>query len=206
MTADLETLGRDLETAFARHLALRSRRKRRHRVLGLATASAAALCAAALGSGLTGGLNLDPATWSILGGGTVDAGRGEYVSAARVGDGSQSLFLVEHDDGLSAYNAFLLHEKTIAAARAASAPGVESEPGPLCSPAALTQVESAALRALRAGFSPGADLDATKAVVDRAIGTEFAAQPCQGLQYGGEQARLFFAGIEPQSKLMPGVN
>jgi hypothetical protein len=70
----------------------------------------------------------------------------------------------------------------------------------------LTRAEIVALRALRGGFSPGADPETTKTAVDLAISAEFAGQPCQGLEYGGEQARLVFAGIEPKSKLMPGVS
>ena len=120
MTAELEALGHDLETAFARHLAVRSRKTRRRRAVGLATTTAGVLCAAAIGSGIAPELDLDPTTWSVLGRGTVDGGRGEYASAVRTADGSPSQFVVEHDDGLAPYDAFLLHQKTLAAARAAS--------------------------------------------------------------------------------------
>ena len=38
-----------------------------------------------------------------------------------------------------------------------------------------------------------------------AVREAFAQAPCRGLEYGGEQARLVYAGIQPVAALMPGA-
>src|SRR5215213_7913638 len=103
MTTDAQLLEHDLRSALERRIEIRRRRHRR------------ALVSA------------------VSGGGSVDNGRGAYVHAKRTEDGSPSTFLVEHDDGLSPYEAFLLHEKTLAAAQQTSPARVRIEPGSLCS-------------------------------------------------------------------------
>jgi hypothetical protein len=200
MTPALELIGHDLDLAVRQLYGRRERRRRTIRVAGASLMAAAAFSAAALASGIAGDLQLDPTEWSIVGGGTVDNGRGEYVHAKRTTDGSSSTFLVEHDAGLPAYQAFVLHERTLAAAQGSSV-----DTGALCAPAALTRAESAALSTLRAQFRPGAPADATKAAVDTALQAEFAGASCKGLDYAGEQARLVFAGVQPASTLMPGA-
>ena len=199
LTPALELIGRELEIALRRRTAARNRRVRTARLVATAATLAVAFSAAALASGIVGDLHLDPAKWAILGGGTVDGGRGEYVHAQRLADGSSSTFLVEHDAGLPPYQAFLLHEKAVAAAQAGH------EQGELCTPAALTRAESVALTTLRAGFAPGTDAGTTKSAVGSAVASAFAGAPCKGLEYAGEQARRVFAGIQPISTLMPGV-
>ena len=148
---------------------------------------------------------LDPSKWSILGGGDVDGGRGAYVHAKSLDDGSNSTFLLEHDDGLAPYQAFLLHEKTLAAAQASSPVPVRVESGDLCSAAALTRAEQIAMVTLSAGFAQGTPPDASKQAVDNATQAAFADAPCRGLEYAGEQARLVYAGVQPRSQLMPGA-
>jgi hypothetical protein len=205
MTTDLVVLGQDLHTALVRRRA-RSRRRRRWvltaTVVGLV---ASAFSAAAIASGIGDDLQLDPTKWTILGGASVDQGRGEFVHAERTSDGSHSTFLVEHDGSLPPYGAFLLHEHTLAAAQASSPVPVRVESGDLCTPAALAHAESVAMSTLRAQFPPGADIDTTRSTIDGALQAAFAGAPCRGLEYAGEQARLVYAGIQPTSTLMPGV-
>jgi hypothetical protein len=179
MSTDLAALAHDLETALVRRGVRRSRR-RRLTTTGLLGVLASAAAATAIAAGTGFDLPLDPAQWRILGAGDVDGGRGAYVHAERTADGSRSTFLVEHDDGLAPYEAFLLHERTVAAAG-------RSEQGELCTPAQLTEAERAALSALRAGREPA------------------PAVQCRGLDYAVEQARLVVAGVQPASKLMPGT-
>ena len=201
---DLDALGRDLSAAYERRLA-RSRRVRRTlRASGAVALLAVAFATVAVASGIAPDLRLDPSEWSILGRGATDGGRGEFVHAQRSSDGSHSTFMVEHDAGLSPYEAFLLHERTKAAADGTSPVPVHSESGERCSPAELTRAETVAFRAL-AEFAPGTPADATKAATDAALRTAFAGGPCSGLDYAGEQARLVYAGVESRSLLMPGA-
>ena len=67
------------------------------------------------------------------------------------------------------------------------------------------QAETVALAALAAQFPPGTDAEATRDPVDSAVQAAFADSPCRGIEYAGEQARLVYAGMMPESKLMPGV-
>ena len=120
------------------------------------------------------------------------------------GSFSNSTFMVEHDAGLTPYEAFLLHERTRAAADATSPVPVQTESGALCTPDALTRAETVALRALSA-FPAGTAASATRQTVDRAVAAAFRDAPCRGLKYAGEQARFVYAGIEPSSLLMPGA-
>ncbi len=202
---DFAAIERDLTAAFARRLEHRRRTNRRIRIGLLTVALAGVFCTAAIASGVVGDLQLDPSKWSILGGGDVDGGRGAYVHAKSLDDGSNSTFLLEHDDGLAPYQAFLLHEKTLAAAQASSPVPVRVESGDLCSAAALTRAEQIALATLSAGFAQGTPADASKQAVDNATQAAFADAPCRGLEYAGEQARLVYAGVQPRSQLMPGA-
>ena len=201
---DLVALEQDLRTAVARRIERGQRRRRRLSVIAVAAVITTGLCAAAVASGIAGDLGLDPTKWEVLGGGSVDNGRGAYVHAQRKEDGSNSTFMVEHDAGLAPYRAFLLHEQTLAAAQASSPVPVRREQGELCTADELTRAESVALATLRSTFALGADADATKATVDDAVAAAFAGAPCKGLEYAGEQARLVYAGAMPVSRLMPG--
>lgn len=203
MTTNFNAIERDLTAAYARRLEIRRRTNRRLRTALLAVALAGAFSAAAIASGIVGDLQLDPTKWAVLGGGQVDGGRGVYVHAKGVDDGANATFLLEHDDALAPYEAFLLHEKTLAAAQASSPVGVRVEPGGLCSMAAVTRAEQVALSTLAAGFAAGTGANASKEAVDNAIQVTFAGAPCRGLEYSGEQARLVYAGVQPRSKLMP---
>src|SRR5256885_16000645 len=99
MTTDVQLLEHDLQIALGRRLELRGRRRR----LGLVAAScvlvAALLSAAAIASGGTGDLQLDPTKWAIFGGGSGDNGRGANAHANRLPDGPPSTFPLEHDRG-----------------------------------------------------------------------------------------------------------
>ena len=201
---DLEAIGRDLVAAHAGRLERARKRRRAFRAAAVTLTVTGALAAAALASDIGPGLQLDPTKWTILGGGSTDDGRGEYVHAKRVRDGSPSTFMVEHDADLPRYQAFLLHERTRAAADATSPVPVRSEPGALCTPTELTRAETVALARLGA-FPPGTAPNATKADVDAAVQAAFAGAPCRGLEYASEQARLVHAGIEPPTLLMPGA-
>jgi hypothetical protein len=200
---DLVALGDDLQAALVRRFERRRRRRRRLATVAVAGVLTCGLAAGAIASGIAGDLKLDPTEWSILGGGSVDNGRGEYVHAQRRDDGSHSTFIVEHETGLPAYQAFLLHEKTLAAAQDTSPVPVHVERGALCTPSEVTRAEAVALATLRAEFTPGAEVNATKSAVDAAVQDAFAGFPCRGLEYAGEQARLVYAGVMPASKLMP---
>ena len=201
---DLDTIGRDLVAAHALRLQRTHKRRRALRTAGLTLAVACAFAAAAVASDIGPDLQLDPTKWTILGHGSTDGGRGKYVHAKRRQDGSQSTFMVEHDVGLSRYQAFLLHERTRAAADATSPVPVRQEPGALCTPAELTRAESVALTRL-AAFPAGTPADATKGAVDVAVRAAFGGAPCRGLEYASEQARLVYAGIQPKTLLMPGT-
>ncbi|MDQ2969157.1 MAG: hypothetical protein M3R37_12675 [Actinomycetota bacterium] len=205
MTTDLEAIGRDLEYALERRLRNKRRRSHRLRLALLSLAATGAFATVAYASGIAGDLQLDPTKWSILGGGTVDNNRGAYVHAKNRGDGSNSTFMVEHDSGLPAYQAFLLHQKTLAAANSTSPVPVRSEAGALCTPGAVTRAETVAMATLRAGFVPGTSPDATRAAVTAAVAAAFENAPCAGLEYAGEQARLVYSGRQPESTLMPGA-
>ncbi len=187
LSPELEMIGLQLRRAYEGRL----RRRRVTRVTA-ATVGLAAVLALSAAAG-TGELQLDPTKWSILGGASVDNGRGEFVHARNLQDGSNSTFMVEHDAGMDRYQAFLLHERVKSAADESSPVPVRPEPGALCTPEQLTRAEQTSLDALRAGSSP-------EAVVAAAL-----AQPCRGLSYGIEIARGVFAGTEPAANLMPGV-
>jgi hypothetical protein len=191
---DLETIELDVTAAYGRRLERDRRRRRLVRTGGAATAAACIFATVAVASGIGPDLQLNPAEWSILGRGSTDDGRGEYVHAKRVGEGSSSTFMVEHDAGLAPYQAFLLHERTKAAADATSPVPVRAEPGSPCTPAQLSRAESVALAALRTGADPTA-----------AVATAFADGPCRGLEWAGERARAVASGKEPPSMLMPGA-
>jgi len=202
---DLIALEQDLRKAVAQRIERGQRRRRLLSATAVVAAVSTGLCTVALASGIAGDLGLDPTKWEILGGGAVDDGRGAYVHAQSKEDGSNSTFMVEHDAGLSAYRAFLLHERTLAAAQETSPVPVKPEQGELCSPAELTRAESVALATLRSNFAPGVNADATKSVVDAAVAASFVGAPCKGLEYAAEQARLVYAGVMPSSRLMPGA-
>ncbi|HEX6699480.1 MAG TPA: hypothetical protein VF101_02005 [Gaiellaceae bacterium] len=201
---DLDAIGRDLVAAHALRVERTRRRRRTVRAAGFALAVAFAFAAVAVASDIGPGLQLDPTKWTILGRGSTDDARGEYVHAQRVQDGSPSTFIVEHDAGLPPYQAFLLHERTRGAADATSPVRVREEPGALCSAAELTQAERVALTRL-AAFPAGTAADATKADVDAAVQAAFLGNPCRGLEYASEQARLVYAGVQPRILLMEGA-
>ena len=205
MTTDLDAIGHELTLALGRRIARRRRSSRRLRVGAFAVAAAGAFSAAALASGIADDLGLDPTKWTVLGRGSVDGGRAEYVHAAKLADDSNSTFLVEHDASLPRYQAFLLHDAALSAAQSTSPVPVRVEPGALCSPDELARAEQIALATLRAGFPAGTPANATKAAVDAATTAAFGETPCRGLEYAGEQARLVHAGVQPPSMLMPGV-
>ena len=115
MTTDLDAIGHELTLALGRRIARRRRSSRRLRVGAFAVAAAGAFSAAALASGIADDLGLDPTKWTVLGRGSVDGGRAEYVHAAKLADDSNSTFLVEHDASLPRYQAFLLHEAALSA-------------------------------------------------------------------------------------------
>jgi hypothetical protein len=205
MTTDLEAIGRDLQHALERRIRNKRRRTQRLRLAGLSLVATGVFATVAYASGIGGDLQLDPSKWSILGNGSVDGNRGAYIHAKNRADGSNSTFMVEHDSGLPAYQAFLLHQKTLAAANSTSPVPVRSEPGALCTPDAVTKAETVAMTALRAAFTPGASPDATRLAVTSAVADAFQDAPCAGLEYAGEQARLVYSGRQPESTLMPGV-
>jgi hypothetical protein len=196
---ELVVVGRDLTAGYARLL---ERRRRRRRALRLVSACAAVFCvftAAAFASGIGGDLQLDPTKWTIFDRGSVDGGRAQYVKAHSNADGRDSTFMVEHDVTLPRYDAFLLHERTVAAA------GGDREAGALCTRDELTRAETVAMQALSRGAAPGANADATVGLADAAVHDAFAGTPCRGLAYAGERARFVYAGIEPRTMLMPGA-
>lgn len=205
LAANLELLGRDLHDALRRRAAQRARRRRTLRITAATTVILGAFTAVSFASGIAPDLQLDPTKWTILGSGSVDNGRGQYVHAQDKATGAHSSFSLEHDAGLARYDAFLLNERLRDAVNANAPEPPAVEPGALCTEAQLTRGESVALASLRASFSPGAAPDTTKSSVDAAVRAEFASSPCRGLEYAGEQARFVFAGIEPRSNLMPGA-
>lgn len=205
MTTDLDAIGLDLALALGHRIDRRRRSARRLRVAALAVAAAGAFSAVALASGIADDLRLDPTKWAVLGGGDVDNGRGAYVHASKLEDGTNATFLIEHDASLPRYEAFLLHERTLEAAQSTSPVPVHVEKGDLCSAQALTRAERLALATLAAGFPAGTPANATKVAVDAATTAAFGESPCRGLGYAGEQARLVWAGSQPKSMLMPGA-
>ncbi len=172
---------------------------------GLALILAGAASAVAIASDVGPDLQLDPTKWAILGGGSVDNGRGSYVHAKNLQDDSSSTFMLEHDAGLDPYQAFLLHVRTRASADATSPSPVRAERGDVCTAAELTRAETVALQTLHNSFPAAATPRATKEVVDAAVVAAFADAPCRGLEYAGERARFVYAGVEPRSSLMPGA-
>jgi hypothetical protein len=205
MTTDLEAIGRDLQHALERRLSNKRRRGHSVRLAGLCLVVTGTFATVAYASGIGADLQLDPSKWSILGGGSVDDNRGAYVHAKNREDGSNSTFMVEHDAGLPAYQAFLLHQKTLAAANSTSPVAVRTEPGALCTPEAVARAETVALVTLRAEFTPGTSPDATREAVTTAVAAAFENALCAGLEYAGEQARLVYSGRQPESTLMPGA-
>jgi hypothetical protein len=199
---DLTAIERDLVAAYSARLT--TRRRKRRLVRAVIAVSAVACAFVAVAAGGDPDLLLNPNKWIVIGSGSTDSGRGAYVHAQRIDDGSQSTFMVEHDAGLSPYQAFLLHERTKTAADSTSPTPERVEPGSLCTPDQLTQAETIALQTL-AGVLSGTPPDAAKEPVDDALAQAFASSPCRGLEYAGEQARLVWAGIEPRSLLMPGA-
>jgi hypothetical protein len=197
---ELSAIERDLTVAYASHLERRRRRKRRRGRVALGCALVAGLfVTAAVASDIGPDLQLDPAKWFADSRGSVDGGRGEYVHARRSSDGSPSTFMVEHDAGLAPYAAFLLHERTKAAADGSSPVPVRAEPGALCTPQALTRAESIAFAALAGA------LGATQRTAEDAVAAAFLGDPCRGLAYASEQAWLVWSGKEPRTLLMPGA-
>src|SRR5262245_17686232 len=82
VTTDLAALGRDLELALARRHT-RARRRRKLGTTGFGAVVASVAAAASVAGTFGDGFSLDPTEWSILGGGSVDGGRGAYVHAQR---------------------------------------------------------------------------------------------------------------------------
>jgi hypothetical protein len=201
MSTNLEVLERDLQLGVDRLL---SRRRRRRLV---STAAVAALAVAALATvavASTTDLRIDLTKWTILSHGGTGDGRGEFVNAQNKEDGGRSSFFVQHDADLSPYEAFLLFERNQAAAGGAGGI-VPGDGGDVCSQQQLTRAEQVALATLRAGFAAGAKANETKAEVDSAVSAAFGGSPCRGLDYAGERARFVYAGVEPDSNLMPGA-
>ena len=195
--ANLDPFGRELHAALARRSARQARRRRAARVFAAATAVLAVAAGVAVASGA--GLPLDPTKWEILGSGSVDNGRGEYVHARNKQTGAPSSFSVEHDAGMDRYDAFLLHERLRAAQDSTSPVPVTPEAGPLCTRDQLTRAESVGLATLRS--TP----NATRATVEAAIRSDFGDSPCRGIEYASEIAFAVFNGREPAANLMPGA-
>jgi hypothetical protein len=189
LTQELEATGRELHAALRRRIAKTQGRLRRARRAAVVVAAFAALAGVAVASGIDEDLHLDPTEWTIFSSGSVDSGRGAYVKAHATDGSRDSTFMVEHDAALERYDAFLLHERLVEAA------GGGSETGSLCSRAELTRAEQVALAALRSAVS-----------ADASVKAEFAGQPCRGLEYASEQARLVYTGAQPESLLMPGAS
>ena len=198
LNPSFDELERDLHGALTRRIALR-RRHRRTTVVALAAMAAGLMSSVAIASSVGLDLELDPTKWEILDRGGVNDGQGEFVRARDRATGGESTFMVERDQGMDRYQAFLLHERLKAAA------GAVNEQGALCTASQLTRVEVVALAALSAGFPPRTSPNATKATVDKAVAAAFAGEPCRGLEYGGEMARGVYAGSEPRTNLMPGA-
>ena len=208
LSPELELIGHHLDTAFARLVARRRRRRRTVRIGAAMAVLAAAFSAVAVASGIGPDLRLDPTKWTTLHQGDIDEGKGAYVHASENATGRQSLFMVEHDAGLGRYQAFLLHERLVDAGSAAEAQSgvpVLTETGALCTATQLTRAEVVALATLRTSFPAGTPADATRQPVDDAVHDAFAPNACRGLRYASEQARLVYAGVQPDSLLMPGA-
>jgi hypothetical protein len=208
LSPQLELIGHHLDTAFTRLIARRQRRRRAFRIAGATLALAAAFSAVAVASGIGPDLQLDPTKWTVLHRGEIDDGQGAYVHASVNASGRQSLFMVEHDAGLGRYLAFLLHERLVDAGNAAesqSGSSVPVEAGALCTAEQLTRAEVVAMATLRTSFPAGTPADATRPRVDDAVRDAFVPTVCRGLRYASEQARLVYAGVQPDSLLMPGV-
>jgi hypothetical protein len=208
LSPELEVIGHQLNTAFIRLVARRQHRRRSLRIAGATLVLAAAFSAVAVASGIGPDVQLDPTKWTIVHRGEIDDGKGVYVHATETATGRSSLFSVEHDAGLDRYQAFLLHERLVAAGNAAEAQSgvpVLAEAGPLCSATQLTRAESVALTTLHAAFPPGTSANATRQPVDDAVRSAFVPGVCRGLRYASEQARLVYGGVQPESLLMPGA-
>jgi hypothetical protein len=188
LTQELQAVGNELHGALGRRIARTHRRVRTMRRLAVLVTAFAAFAGIAFASGIDEDLHLDPTQWTIFASGSVDGGSGAYVKARATDGSGDSTFMVEHDAALERYDAFVLHERLVEAA------GGGSETGSLCSRAELTRAEQVALAALRSGLS-----------ADPAVKAEFAEQPCRGLEYASEQARLVYSGVQPESLLMPGA-
>ena len=202
MSTNLNALERELQLGFERHVARRRRRRRLARVGAVALVATVTLAAVAVAS--TTDLQLDPTKWTILSRGGTDDGRAEFVNAESKETGGRSSFFVQHDSNLAPYDAFLLFERNQAAAGKAGAI-LPAERGDLCTRPELTRAERVALATLEASFSPGTVPNATEQWVDDAVAAAFAGSPCRGLEYAGERARFVYAGVEPDSNLMPNV-
>jgi hypothetical protein len=189
LTPELEATGRELHAALGHRIAKMQRRLRRARRVAVVVAAFGAFAGIAIASGIDEDLHLNPTEWTIFSSGSVDNGRGAYVNAHATDGSGDSTFMVEHDAALERYDAFLLHERLVDAA------GDGIEKGSLCSRAELTRAEQVALAALRSALS-----------ADTAVKAEFAGQPCRGLEYASEQARLVYSGVQPKSLLMPGAS
>jgi hypothetical protein len=188
LTQELQAVGNELHVALSGRIARTHRRMWIARRLVVLVTALAAFAGIAFATGIDEDLHLDPTQWTIFASGSVDGGRGAYVKAHATDGSRDSTFMVEHDAALERYDAFLLHERLVDAA------GGGSETGSLCSRAELTRAEQVALAALRSGLS-----------ADPAVKAEFAGQPCRGLEYASEQARLVYTGVQPESLLMPGA-
>jgi hypothetical protein len=201
VNANLDALELDLQLGFARLVA----RRRRRRIVSTAVLvliAVAALATVAVAS--TTDLQLDLTKWTILSRGGTDDGRAEFVNAENKQTGGRSSFFVQHDSDLAPYDAFLLFERNQAAAGAAGAI-LPADQGDVCTRAQLTKAEQVALATLRSAYAPGATPNETKEPVDRDVSAAFAGTACRGLEFAGERARFVFAGIEPDSNLMPGA-
>jgi hypothetical protein len=187
LSPELVLIEHDLHAALSRRIVRQRRRARTARTTAALLAVAAACTAMAAAAGVLPDIQLDPARWSIAARGDVDGGAASYVRATDRSTGQDSTFMVEHDAGMDRYAAFLLHERTVDAAGPRAS-------GTLCTAGQLTEAETIALTALRAGTP-----------ADSAVASAFASAPCRGLDYAAEQARLVASGMQPASMLMPGA-
>ena len=195
---DLDSIERDLVTAYRARLATTKRKRRKFSVAAVsALILAGAFTTVAVASDIGVNFTLDPTQWIVIGSGSSNDGQAAYVHAQKRSDGSHSTFMVEHDAGLPRYAAFLLHEQNKDAADATSPVPVKPEPGPLCTADQLTRAETLALQVAQA--TP------TKDAVMAALNEEFSGSACRGLDYAADEALLVNAGTEPRSLLMPGA-
>ena len=149
LVASLDPLGRDLHRALSRVATRRARRRRTLRVTAATAILVGAFAAVAVASGIGLDLQLDPMKWAILGSGSVDNGRGQYVHAQDKATGGHSSFSVEHDAGMPRYDAFLLYVRLQDAENKTAPEPAAVEPGPLCTADQLTRAEVVALATLR---------------------------------------------------------